>query len=244
MDNASYIGLSRQMTLRRQMDIVANNIANSDTTAFKVESLMVSTEPLAPAMTEGGPKPVKFVLDRGVARDFGQGGLHQTGAVFDLGIDGNGFFKVSTPQGERYTRDGHLRLDDTGRLSTQDGRPILDAGGGEITIDPEKGAVQIATDGTVSQGSEIVGKVAVASFDSMSALEKAGDNLYRNTSNLQPQTSTAQLRQGMLEGSNVKPIVEITKMMDVTRAYEAMAKMMADNADLSRTSVGRLGRVQ
>ena len=233
------------MTLRRELDIVANNIANADTTGFKVESLMVRTEPLAPAMTEGGPRPVKFVLDRGVARNFGQGALHQTSATFDLGIEGNGFFKVSTPSGERYTRDGRFRMDDSGRLTTQDGQPVLDAGGGEITVDPEKGVVNIAKDGTVSQGQEIIGKVAVVKFDDRSSLEKAGDNLYRNTSNQQPQAATeALVHQGMLESSNVRPIEEITRMMEVTRTYESVAQMMASATDLSSRSVERLGRVQ
>ena len=245
MDNALYVGLSRQMTLRRQLDIVANNIANADTTGFKAESLMMETAPRAPAMTQGGPKPVKFVLDSGVARDFTPGALRRTDAPFDLGIEGMGFFKVTTPEGERYTRDGRFRMDDTGKLTTQDGRAVLDEGGGEISIDPQKGAFTIATDGTVSQGSERVGKVAVVRFDTLSVLEKTGDNLYRNTSNAQPQAAPdARVHQGMLEGSNVKTVLEITRMMEVTRAYESMAKIMDSNADLSRRSIERMGRVQ
>jgi flagellar basal-body rod protein FlgF len=244
MDNALYVGLSRQMTLRHELDIVANNIANADTTGFKVESLMVQTEPKAPAVTLDGPKPVKFVLDTGVARDFGQGQLRQTGAPLDLAIDGKGFFKVSTPDGERYTRDGRFRLDDNGKVVTQAGLPIL-GDGGELTLDPTKGAVTIASDGTMSQGTERVGKVGVVSFDTLSVLEKTGDNLYRNTSNQQPQpATTAQVRQGMLEGSNVNSISEITRMLEVTRAYESMAKMMDSTADLSRRAVERMGRVQ
>ena len=245
MDNALYVGLSRQMTLRRELDIVANNIANADTTGFKVESLMLETAPRSPAMTQGGPSPVKFVLDSGVARDFTQGALRKTEATFDLGIEGQGFFKVTTPEGERYTRDGHFRMDDTGRLTTQSGQGVLDEGGGEITIDPQKGPVTIATDGTVSQGNERIGKVGVARFDTLSILEKAGDNLYRNTSNSQPQAAPdARVHQGMLENSNVKTVLEITRMMEVTRAYESMAKMMDSNADLSRRSIERMGRVQ
>jgi flagellar basal-body rod protein FlgF len=244
MDNALYVGLSRQMTLRRELDIVANNIANADTTGFKVESLMVETEPAAPAMTLGGPKPVKFVLDSGVARDFGQGALRQTAAPLDLAIEGDGFFRIRTAEGERYTRDGRFRLDDAGRLSTQSGQPVLDEGGGEIVVDPERGAITVAADGVVSQGALRVGRVGVARFDTLSVLEKTGDNLYRNTSNEQPQAATAsKVRQGMLEGSNVKPVLEITRMIEVTRAYETMAKMMDSNAELSRRSVERMGKL-
>lgn len=245
MENALYVGLSRQMTLRRELDIVANNIANANTTGFKVESLLVKTEPGAPAHTRDGPKPVKFALDVGVARDFTPAALHSTAAPLDLGIDGPGFFKISTSGGERYTRDGHFRMDDTGRLVTQAGQPVLDDGGGEITLDPQKGPVAIATDGTISQGDERIAKVAVVKFDSLSALDKAGDNLLRNTSNQQPQAlTTAVVRQSMLENSNVNPIAEITRMVEVTRAYESMAKMMDSTAELTRRSVERLGRAQ
>src|SRR6478735_1444082 len=114
MDNAVYVGLSRQMILRRELDIVANNIANADTTGFKVESLMAKAQPQAPAVTQGGPRPVKFVADAGVARDFGQGSLYRTEAPFDLAIEGKAFFKINTANGERYTRDGHFRVDDQG----------------------------------------------------------------------------------------------------------------------------------
>jgi flagellar basal-body rod protein FlgF len=244
MDNALYVGLSRQMTLRRELDIVANNIANAETTGFKVESLMVETEPMAPAHTAGAPRPVKFVIDRSVGRDFGQGALRSTGATFDLALEGNGFFKIGGPAGEQYTRDGRFRMDDTGRVTTQDGLPVLDEGGGEIVIDPEDGAVSIAPDGTVSQGEELLGKIGVARFDNLTVLEKVGDNRYRNTSNQQPVAAPeVVMHQGMLEGSNVKPIAEITRMIEVTRAYESMAKMMDANAELSRRSIERMGKL-
>jgi flagellar basal-body rod protein FlgF len=233
------------MTLRRELDIVANNIANADTTGFKVENLLVKTEPKAPAVTLDGPKPVKFVIDTGVARDFSQGTLRTTGSPLDLAIEGQAFFKLTTPDGERYTRDGHFRLDDAGKLVTQNGQTVADAGGGELLIDPQKGPIAIAADGTVSQGIEQVGKIGVVRFDSLSVLEKTGDNLYRNTSNQQSQAAPdARVRQGMLEGSNVNTIAQITKMLEVTRAYESMAKMMDSTASLSRDSITRLGKAQ
>jgi flagellar basal-body rod protein FlgF len=245
MDNALYVGLSRQILLRREMDIIANNIANMDTTGFKVESLMQKTDPAEPAVTLGGPRPVKFVAADGVARDFSQGALSTTGAPLDMAIEGQGFFQIQTPAGPRFTRDGRFTTDPTGRLVTQAGAAVLDAGGGEILIDAEKGQVAIGGDGVISQGAEQVGKVGVYSFANMGALEKTGDNLYRNASNLQPQPATeARVRQGMLEGSNVKSILEITRMVEVSRAYEQTAKMMDSEADLSRRAVERMGRVQ
>ena len=245
MDNALYVGLSRQMVLRREMDIVANNIANADTTGFKVESLMTKEQPGPPAFTLQGPRPIKFVAADGVARDFGQGGLHRTDGPLDLAIEGQGFFKITTRDGDRYTRDGRFRTDDTGRLTTQAGQAVLDEGGGEITLDLQKGQITIATDGTVSQGAERVGKVGVYKFDTLSVLEKTGDNLLQNTSNSQPAPATeAKVRQGMLESSNVQPIVEITRMIEVSRAYEQVTRMMDSQAELTRNTITRMGRLQ
>jgi flagellar basal-body rod protein FlgF len=244
MDNALYVGLSRQMVLKRQMDIVANNIANADTNGFKVESLMTKAVPGPPAFTLEGPRPIKFVGDDGVARDFGQGSLRRTDAPFDVAVDGKGFFKVSTKGGDRFTRDGHFRLDDVGNLTTQSGDPVADDGGGQIVLDPLKGEVTVAADGTVSQGADRVAKIGVFQFTNLGALEKTGDNYYKNSSNQQPAPATdAKVRQGMLEGSNVNSILEITRMIEVSRAYEQTTQMMSSQADLSRNSVARLGRV-
>lgn len=244
MDNALYVGLSRQMTLRREMDIVANNIANMDTVGFKVESLMVETEPAAPAQTAGAPRPVKFVIDRSVGRDFGQGVLRQTGAPFDLGIQGDGFFRVRTADGEQFTRDGRFHMDADGRIMTEDGAALLDEGGGDIVIDPKLGPVTIAKDGVVSQGQERLGKIGVFRFPELSVLEKVGENRFRNSSNAQPQPAVESvIQQGMLEGSNVKPLAEVTRMIEVTRAYESITKMMDANAELSRRLIERMGKL-
>ena len=245
MDNALFVGLSRQMILRREMEIIANNIANMDTTGFKVESMMQKTDPAEPAVTLGGPRPVKFVAPDGVARDFGQGVLTRTGGELDMAIEGQGFFQVQTPQGPRFTRDGRFTTDPTGRLVTQGGHAVLDASGGEITIDLEKGQVAVGADGTMSQGNEQVGKVGMYTFANAGALEKAGDNLFRNASNLAANPAAeAKLRQGHLEGSNVKPVLEITRMIEVSRAYESTAKMMDSEHELSRRAVERLGKLQ
>lgn len=245
MDNALYVGLSRQILLRRELDIVANNIANADTTGFKLESLLARAEPAAPAHTADGPRPVKFVVANGVARDFGQGALRQTGGAFDLAIEGLGFFQVDTPEGPRFTRDGRFQLDQAGRLVSQAGQPVLGEGGEEILIDPAQGPVAIGKDGTLSQGEERIGRIGVFAFDDLTVLEKSGDNQFRNASNAQPQPAEGVVvRQGFIEGSNVNPIVEITRMIEVSRAYTSISKMMDSEQELARRSVERLGRVQ
>jgi flagellar basal-body rod protein FlgF len=243
LENAAYIALSRQTTLRRELDIVANNIANADTTGFKVEQLLLGTEPARPAKNDGVRGPANFVLDGQVGRDFSQGGLRQTGAPLDMAIEGEAFFSIAAPQGERYTRDGAFALDAQNRIVTAGGHPLLGEGGAEITLDPLRGQPSISADGIVSQEGQRVGKIAVVRFDALSVLEKTGDGLYSNTSNAQPQAAPdVRIRQGMLEQSNVKPIVEITKLVEISRAYESVARVVENANELSRRAVERLGR--
>jgi flagellar basal-body rod protein FlgF len=245
MDNVLYVGLSRQMTLQREMDVIANNVANVDTAGFKLETLMVETDtehlPIDPANMS--LPNVNFSLDAGVVRNFSQGGLKETGGPLSMAIQGQGFFKLSTPQGERYTRDGRFQLDAQGRLVTADGDPVQ-GDGGDIVLDPLLGPPKVAADGTVSQQNQTVGKISVVNFSSLSALTKQGDGYYANDSNLQPQPATdAMVRQGMLETSNVEPITQITRLIQVSRAYENIANMMDQTSQLSSSAVDRLGKL-
>ena len=160
MDNALYVGLSRQMTLQRQLDIAANNLANVDTAGFKVESLMLQSDPLTP---DKAPRsgPIKYVLDDGVARDFGEGSLEKTGNTYDLAIDGQGFFQVQTPEGVRFTRDGRFHVDTSNQLVDGQGNAVLDSGGSPISFDPQKPEPSIGKDGQITQGVQTGGKVGV-----------------------------------------------------------------------------------
>jgi flagellar basal-body rod protein FlgF len=246
-----YVGLSRQLILQRELDVVANNIANTDTTGFKVESVMSAADPTYPARTLGGPQPVQFVLDKGLARDFSQGSLERTNAPLDLAIQGKGFFRISTASGERYTRDGRFTTDAQGRLITQTGDPVLDASGSPITLDPTASPPSIGRDGTISQLAPgattpvIVGKVGVVTFDNRGDLSKQGDGLYVNngTGPANP-APDAIMQQGMLESSNVQPIVQITELIRINRAYDSISQMISSNQDLSDTAVQQLGSVQ
>jgi flagellar basal-body rod protein FlgF len=232
------------MTLRRELDIVANNIANVDTNGFKVEQLLLGAEIGQRARNDFVRPSVSFVLDKGVGRDFGQAGLKQTGRDLDFGIEGEGvFFTLNDGVGEAYTRDGAFTLDPEGRLTTQAGAAVQGEGG-DIILDRNQGEPAVAPDGTISQNGNPVGRLALARFDILSVLEKGGDGLYRNASNLDPvEAADARVRQGMLEGSNVNPILEITNLIEIQRAYESVSKMIENTNDLSRRSVERLGRV-
>ncbi len=250
MDNTMYIGLSRQLLLQRDLDIVANNIANADTNGFKVESLISEDDPLTPPNAKGSA-PLQFVLDAGVARDFSQGAMTTTGAPLDLAIEGAGFFQVSTARGTRYTRDGRFTTDATGRLVTQAGDAVLDASGSEITLNAANGAVTIGRDGTITQRAQgqtqstVVGKVGVVNFASLSSLSKEGAGLFVDNSGQPPQAlPNAVVQQGMLEGSNAKPITQIADLIRLQRAYESVNTMISNVSDLSKSAIQRLGSTQ
>ena len=244
MENAAYVGLSRQMTLRRELDIVANNIANADTTGFKVEQLLLGEEVGERARNAFVRPGVSFVMDSGVGRDYGQGALAQTGRTLDFAIEGEGaFFELKDGVGAAYTRDGAFTLDPEGRLTTQGGAAVQ-GDGGDIILNPALGAVAVAADGTISQNGQLTGRLSVVRFDTLAVLEKGGDGLYRNASNATPTAANdVQIRQAMLEGSNVNPILEITNLIEIQRAYESVTKMIENTNDLSRRAVERLGRV-
>ena len=251
MDNTLYVGLSKQMILNRELDVAANNLANVDTVGFKVESLITQDDPVMPAHAPPGATAVQFALDQGTARDFTQGALQQTGGPLDLAIDGKGFFQVQTPSGVQFTRDGRFGVDAQGQIIDAQGNPVLDAGGSPISINGQGGAPQIGNDGTITQKipgqaqAVVVGKIGVVSFDSLGGLTKTGNGLYQNTTNATPTPVTSsRVQQGMLESSNVQPIVQITDLIRISRAYESVSLMMSDSSDLSKTAIQRLGSVQ
>ena len=242
MDNTVFVGLSRQMTLRRELDIVANNIANADTAGFKVESLMTGTEQRSPARDDQLPHRVRFVLDHGVARDFGQGSLLRTDNEFDVAVEGDAFLTVQTENGERYTRDGRLRMDAAGQLVTQTGEPVM-GDAGPIVLRLQDGPPSIAADGTVSQGDILVGRIRLVRFDNLSALSKEGEGRFLADAEAPQAAPDARLRQGMIETSNAQPVLEIVRLIELSRTYERVTRMMDNTQDLSRRAVERLGRV-
>jgi flagellar basal-body rod protein FlgF len=247
MDNAIYVGLSRQMTLQRAMDVTANNIANIDTAGFKVETLAIKEDQETP-LSAPATQPISYVLDNGLTRNFGQGALESTGNPLDVAIEGAGFFTVQTPDGPRYTRDGRFTLDANGVITDKHGSPVLDQSGAPISLDAKNGAPTIGKDGTVSQTSASgqalqVGKLGVASFSDRTGLTKVGDNQYAAPDGVTPQTDkNTRLQQGMVEKSNVQAVSEVVRLISITRAYENVAQMLSAAADLSESAVTRLGK--
>jgi flagellar basal-body rod protein FlgF len=247
MDNSLLVSLSQQVAAYRSMDVIANNLANASTPGFKREAAKFEEyiAQMKPSDTQQGPQSVSFVKDAGIMRDTSEGDIQTTGAPFDLAIKGNAYFTVQTPQGTRYTRNGHFTLDGSGQLVTSDGNPVQGEGGA-ITITPDDGAVQIAADGTVSsiingQPNQI-GKIKLVDFGDPAALTKEGDSLYSTTQTANDATGST-MKQGMLESSNVKPVVEISNMIQVMRSYEATSALAKSQEDLQSQAIDKLGQM-
>lgn len=241
MQNSLLVGLAAQMTLRRNMEIVSNNIANVSTTGFKretpaFEELMVPVESPDSSLRE-----VSFVRDWGVVRDMTTGALQQTDSPLDVSIQGDGMMVVRTPDGDRYTRDGHFKLDQNGKVVNSDGYPVMSEGG-ELTIPTGETAIKIAEDGTVSTSQGTIGKLRVVALPSAS-MRKEGFNLYSSTEQAAP-AKDARVIQGSIERSNVEPVVEMTKMIEIMRAYQHSTETLNATDDLLRRAVQRLGDVK
>lgn len=244
MDNVSLLSLSYQLAAFRSIDVIANNIANVSTPGFKRESVKFEEllQTVRPAEGQKGTQQMSFVKDAGVLRDLSGGRMETTGAQFDLAINGNGYFAIQTPQGERYTRNGHFTLNAEGIVVTQEGNPVL-GDGGPITIAPDDGDISFGVDGTISGKQGQLGKIRLVDFANPRELQKQGDSLYSTAQTANP-ASGATLSQGMLESSNVQPVVEISRMIEIMRAYEATSTLEKGSSDMKRQAIQKLGSVQ
>ncbi|MBL4601488.1 MAG: flagellar hook basal-body protein [Emcibacteraceae bacterium] len=228
MDTKILVSLSHQVAMRRQMDIIANNIANMNTTAFKRESIMFNEylSDIGGSLPESFKK-VSFVQEVGIARQMSNGELVTTGNVLDIALEGEGMFKVRKTDGTiAYTRNGHFSLSADFTLITTDGHEILDDGDAPFQFPPNADGFKIAEDGTVSaKNVGDVGKIAVLQFQSYGAMRKIGDNLYSAEEEPTP-SDNYKIAQGMLETSNVSPVLEITNMIQLSRAYAQTANLI------------------
>jgi flagellar basal-body rod protein FlgF len=247
MDNALLIGLSRQTAMMREMSVVANNLANMNTAGYKSQSMLFDQYLMPIASEQSQDKTLSFVQDYGQFRNFADGEIQTTGNPLDVAINGEGMLKVQTPQGVRYTRDGHLQLDATGQLVTSQGYPVLTASGGPITFTSEEGHITIARDGTItttrdgiSASEQQRGKLALVTFGNMQSLKNEGENLFSTDQAEQPVTNP-RIVQGSVEGSNVKPIVEMTNMMEVMRSYESAQNLVQAADDMRRQAISQIG---
>jgi flagellar basal-body rod protein FlgF/flagellar basal-body rod protein FlgG len=252
MQNAALVGLSRQMVLANELDVVANNIANINTTGFKTDGTLFETYLNSSARQNDlpGGSRVNFVRDRGTWHNFSQGAVEATGNPLDVAIDGDAFLVVQTPQGERYTRNGALHVDATGQIVSADGMPIL-GDNGPIVLQPLDHDVTIANDGriTVKEGGNnatesIRGKLRLVSTPNLQQLQKDGAQTFAAPAGVQMQPAAgAKVTQGVLEKSNVNSVLEMSRMIEINRSYIQISQLLQQQSDTQKSAIQQLADV-
>jgi flagellar basal-body rod protein FlgF/flagellar basal-body rod protein FlgG len=254
MENALLIGLSRQIALHRELDVVANNIANLDTVGYKADGSIFEEYLMPNARAQGfqgADARLSYVHDRATWHDFSGGPVRTTGNPLDVAIDGDGFLVVQTPRGERYTRNGSLQINANGELVTSAGDLVM-GDGGPIKFQNTDHEISINPDGTITvrEGSNTTsdsarGKLRLVRFDQVEQLQKDGSSLFAAPNGVTPQAAPATVRvaQGALEQSNVRGVVEMARMIEVTRTYTQIAGMLQQQSDLRRSAIEKLAEV-
>lgn len=241
IENAQLISLSRQIALQRQMDVVANNMANIGTTGFKAEQLLFEEYVMPVARNRDFPRldqPLSYVQDWATMHDLSGGAMVQTGSELDVGLNGDGFFAVETPGGERWTKSGAFQLSANGTLVDANGHPVLGQGG-PIQFGPEETDILIAADGSVSSSAGAKGRLRIVEFDNPQALTREGNNLFAGGTPVA--AGNTRVMQGFIERSNVSGVSEMAEMIRVTRAYESAANLAQKQDELRRSAIQRLG---
>ncbi len=230
MENATYVGLSMQMALETGFDVIANNIANVNTTAYQAQEVMF-TEYLANAAGSG---EISYVYDVAVMRDVTPGPSVATGNPLDVAIVGEGYFMIETANGIRYTRNGSFRLDGDGQLVSAGGGAVLGEGDQPFFLTADETAITISRDGTVSTENGAIGRLRLVTFENEQEMVKVGDSLF-TTEEPPLEATEAEVIQGMIEQSNVQAVLELTRMIEVSRAYQRAQQIIeaGDQLELS-----------
>ncbi len=220
------------------MQAVANNIANMSTSGYRREGVIFSEH-----VSDLGADhaSLSMAAARVKSTDYSQGALERTGGVFDLAVEGDGYFMVATPDGDRLTRAGQFVRSQTGELTTPDGNPLLDAGGAPVFAPPDAEQIFVAPDGTLSADGTAVAQIGLVRPVDPNALQRQAGVLFDAGGDVEP-ADDAQIRQGFLEGSNVSAIAEITRMIEVQRAYEMGQGFLEREDERIRTVMTTLGR--
>lgn len=245
MENALLIGLSRQIALGRELDVIANNVANVTTNGFKSRSTRFE-EFISPKATGDtfprADRRISYVIDKGTPLDLSPGAMERTGNPLDVAIKGDAFFVVRTPAGDRFTRNGSFEINGRGELVTSDGHAVQGENG-PITFSSNESGAQIAPDGTVTTAQGQRGKVRLVTFANAQSLRNEGSNVFSSPQAPQPAGNRGQLVQGVVERSNVKPVLEMSRLVEVNRAYTSIASMMSKQDELRRAAIQRLADV-
>lgn len=235
METTGYVTLTRQSGLMREMETIAHNMANAATTGFRQQGLVFSE--YIEAVENGNS--LSMAAARVKKTSTAQGILTQTGNPLDLAIEGTGYFQLDTPNGTRLTRAGAFNANAVGDIVSADGHRVLDVGGAPITVPPGTQDVSVAADGTLSAGDQLLGQIAVVDPGPGADLQREAGVLFRTDADLDPSQNGLVL-QGHLEGSNVDAISQLTRLIEVQRAYEMGQKLLDMGDDRSKSALQTL----
>ena len=238
MDNAGYVTLTRQSGLMREMQIVANNIANLSTTGFRKEGVVFAEHV---ASLRGGEPSLSMASAEGRVVNLSQGVLEKTGGAFDFAIEGEGFFQVAAPEGNELTRAGAFVLSPEGVLVTAEGFPVLDGGSSPITVPVDAGPISVSRDGTLSAGGAPLAQLGLHRPVDPSTLVHTSGTRFRTDGDIEP-VEGGSIFQGFLENSNVNAVQEVSRMIEVQRAYEMGQGFLESEDSRIRSVIQTLGR--
>ncbi len=246
MENPSYVAMSLMSGLHRQMDVMANNMANSSTPGYQGDKLafrtLLSSRAGSPQI-EGPGRRVAFVGENGMLRDTRPGPMESTRNPLDVAISGPGYFAVQTDDGVRYTRHGSFRPDSQGRLTMGNGAIVLGDGGAPITVPAGESKIEIDRRGAIAGITGPIGRLRIVKFEDEQAMRKTGDNLLETDADPQPVDQRTQVAQGMIESSNVQSVIEVTHMIDIMRRYQAVGRILEQEHERARKAIDKLSRV-
>lgn len=238
MDTTAYIAISRQTSIFNDINTIANNIANASTSGYRAERTLFE-EYLTRTGSPGHRDSLSFTQDIGQFRDARPGPLTVTGNSLDLAIEGNGYFVVGNPSEQFYSRTGAVHLDDQGRMVTAQGYPILDTQNQPITLPTDGGPVKITADGIVTGRNGQIGTLQVVQFADDQLLRRTENGVYATDQNPTPATG-GKVLQGALEGSNVQPIFELTRLVEVTKQYDSTQQLLQNEDERQKSMMKAL----
>jgi flagellar basal-body rod protein FlgF len=241
MDTLTISAASGMRARMESLDMLANNLANTETGGYKTDrefyNLYVSAE--ASGAENGSPATLP-VIERSWT-DFAQGTLRMTGGATDLALSGKGFFAVDGPSGSLFTRNGSFRVATGGSLVSLEGYPVRTISGGNLQVQP-LGALEVSPDGTVRQNGQTLGRLEIADFSDTSSLVKQGASYFQSAAVSQP-ASGATVEQGKLESSNVGAAESAVRLVSVMRQFEMLQKAATMGSQMSRQAIQEVARV-
>lgn len=240
-ENMQLVSLSRQIALQRQMDVVANNMANINTTGFKAEDVLFEEYVMPVARDRDFPtndQPLSYTQDWATVHDMSPGAMIQTGNPLDVALQGPGFLVVETPAGERFSRSGAMVINAQGTLTDMNGNPVL-GDGGPIQFDSTDNDISIAADGSVLTSNGSKGRLRVVEFADPQTATREGDNLWAGADPVA--AINTRIIGGAIERSNVSGVTEMAQMIRVSRAYQSLASIMQRQDELRSNAIRRLG---